>query len=316
MDPVSLLLGLVVIVGVLTTASRSLVDTSSAAKAASAGQWATLEKIQGRRWGQRFADAFEGRHKARHKQAGGNDGDFRPGAKAYFNDLYHAFWERRLEVAKAKRDAREPYVYDPSRRGRYWRALVDKVNQLRAKVGRPPVDKVSERGTEGSKRQPVSLAKAGSAKAGRKGSPPAGRTAVLNEEKTSMPGSSAAIAVDTEEISTNAAMRRSLEAAEILGRELLDAVQGIEAARRRVVAAASTASDLINAARFDRTAVAAASSIADEVSTETLAEWAELADAVIEAARAGYQALDKYLDAESLVAENAVDASTLAASSA
>lgn len=136
MEPVSLIIGALVIGGFLTAGAHGVVDTAAAARAASSGNWGAYGDLQDRRWSRKFAQAFQGRQRGRHRQAGGTDEDWRPGARSYAADLYHGFWERRLEVARAKRDAKGPYVHDPDRpstRTRMAAAIADKVGRLRAR---------------------------------------------------------------------------------------------------------------------------------------------------------------------------------------
>lgn len=108
MDPVSLALGLLVLVGAFKVGVKATADGYATVKAASSGQFDFIEADRQRRASQRekLAAAWAERRKARAKEAGDEAGDYRPGVKAYATDLYHGFWEDRLDHRGKRRAAR------------------------------------------------------------------------------------------------------------------------------------------------------------------------------------------------------------------
>jgi len=433
---ISVALGALFIAGLITMGTRSIVDTASSAKAATAGDWAALEKIQGRRWAQRFADARTERHKKRHREAGGTDADFRPGGREYAADLYHAFWERRLEAAKARRDARGPYVYRgplvKRAASRIAGALVpagalagrlkDKVTDLRAQRAarqaeqdaaavpadvddgiprRDPAELEAEDQasallaalvpadltmpsenreqvhallyglircgeldgwrqrydalTDTERRQfwadlaamgPHDLAAevgaelAAAEEAARQrrarveqldrdikaedelesasanGTPPPGTDETTDTSKESSMTAPTDAAPGTEEVTTNAGLRRLFEANSTDARKLLDFVAQMEKDQQTIAEAADRVGTICAAVDFDKGAVTAVVHIVDRVEQLQLGPWAEIIDEVVEAADGGRTALEKYRDAEADVAAAGVDGATLNPSAA
>ncbi len=122
------------------------------------------------------------------------------------------------------------------------------------------------------------------------------------------PTSSSAVA---EEVHTNEAARRNFQQIAEGAAELQEAAAMAEAARAKMAAAAQASVDGMSATRFDAGATAAAAEAADAVSTGTLSDWCEKAEAAGSAAKAGIESLEKYRDAEDVVSNNNVDGRTL-----
>ncbi len=122
------------------------------------------------------------------------------------------------------------------------------------------------------------------------------------------PTSSSAVA---EEVHTNEAARRNFEKIAEGAAELQEAAAMAEAARAKMAAAAQASVDGMAATRFDAGATSAAAEAADAVSTGTLSDWCEKAEAAGTAAKAGLKSLEKYRDAEDVVSNNNVDGRTL-----
>lgn len=146
---IDILIALGVVAFMAMTVPRAVADVVANARASKAGQWDFLDRDRDRRVarGQRWAQAWHGLRQRRHREAGG-DGDYRPGAREYFRDLYGGFWQRRIEVAQARRAGRPPYVYDPDAprwHERFNAAVRDKANRVRGSRGfRLLVDPVGE----------------------------------------------------------------------------------------------------------------------------------------------------------------------------
>ena len=113
------------------------------------------------------------------------------------------------------------------------------------------------------------------------------------------------------EVNNNEDARRAFAAMAAAAREAAEAIEALEIAKARLAAAANGTADGMSGKRFDSLATNAASEAADIINVGTLAEWSERIDAVLGAAERGLQSLDKYLDAEEIVAANNIDASTL-----
>lgn len=139
-----LLLGLIFATSWVLVAPKVIADAVTTMRASKAGAWDTIDK-QRERADKKAASrraaiskAWAATRAARNKKAGG-DGKYRPGAKAYLGDLYHGFWEDKLEKRTAKRAARPPYEYDPNKpklRDRIDARVAGKVQVLREQSGR------------------------------------------------------------------------------------------------------------------------------------------------------------------------------------
>ncbi len=114
-----------------------------------------------------------------------------------------------------------------------------------------------------------------------------------------------------EEVQTNEAARRAFEQMANGAAKLAEAAALAEQARAQIAAAAAAAGDGMAAARFDAEATAAVADINDTVHDDTLHRWAEVADQIDAAAKAGHAALDKYRSSEEVVAANNIDGKVL-----
>jgi hypothetical protein len=135
MEPVSFLLGLLVLTGCFSVGVRVTSDAFATARAAKAGQWDLIDRDRQRRAsrGERWAAAWHAVRARRHRQAGGT-GEYRPGFGAYAADVYHGFWEDQITRRQANRAARPGYEPDPNRRRWHERvdeAVIAKVSRLR-----------------------------------------------------------------------------------------------------------------------------------------------------------------------------------------
>lgn len=113
------------------------------------------------------------------------------------------------------------------------------------------------------------------------------------------------------EVNNNESAREAFTAMQAAAKEAADALAVLEAAKAKMQAAANSLADGVDATAFDATATAAAHEAADVINVGDLAEWSEKFDVVDAAAANGLAALDKYRDAEDLVANEAVDGRTL-----
>lgn len=105
-------------------APRAIAEMVEDLRASKAGAWEHLAAEHARRDASRverrearrkaYAAAWAARRELRSRQAGG-DGTYQPGMRAYLGDVYGGFWRRRIEVRRAKEQARGPYVHDPDR---------------------------------------------------------------------------------------------------------------------------------------------------------------------------------------------------------
>lgn len=133
---IELVIGAMVVSGVLMTVPRAVADAIATHRAAKAGQWDVIDRQRERR-ADLYREAFARTRRDRHKRIGG-DGNYRPGARDYFADLYHDWWADRLEKRRAKRAARPAYQYNPdgsSKRARLTDAMRNKVDRLRESRG-------------------------------------------------------------------------------------------------------------------------------------------------------------------------------------
>lgn len=139
-----LILGLIFVTSWVMVAPKVIADAVTTMRASKAGAWDTIDKQRERKdkkaasRREAISKAWAATRAARNKRAGG-DGKYRPGAKAYMGDLYHGFWEDKLEKRKVKRAARPPYEYDPNKlklRDRVDAKVAGKVQGLREKSGR------------------------------------------------------------------------------------------------------------------------------------------------------------------------------------
>jgi len=113
------------------------------------------------------------------------------------------------------------------------------------------------------------------------------------------------------EVNNNESAREAFTTMQTAAKEAADALAVLEAAKAKMQAAANSLADGVDATAFDASATAAAHEAADVINVGDLAEWSEKFDVVDAAATNGLAALDKYRDAEDLVANEAVDGRTL-----
>lgn len=123
-------------------------------------------------------------------------------------------------------------------------------------------------------------------------------------------------AADATEVNTNEDARRNFAAMAGAATEAQEALVRLEAARARMAAAAQATQDGMGAKAFDTGATAAANDAVDAIGLDTLGGWAELIEAVKAAADKGIAGLDKYRDSEAQVAEERIDPTVLASTSA
>lgn len=317
-----LLLGVAVVALFIHVGVPALVDAFATWQMAKAGEWQLIEEERARRHARRLAlaAAWAARRRLRNLDAGGT-GDYRPGFHGYARDVWLSFWERKLAERIAARQtggqpqpspdlAVEP-VGDPPT-GTFEEA--DDPPYVRGVGGDQPVtppwpaDEPWE--PYAGDRQPVPPPTPWPWSVPDPGVP---RYAV--EQPTTPPddpnGAPSMTAPMVNDAATNEAVRQNLEQIEASAARLAEAIAVAEAERARLAALAAANADVIGSARFDAGATAAAYEIADTISVATLSEWHEKADACGAAARAGQDSLEKYRDAEDLVASQQVDGRTL-----
>jgi hypothetical protein len=353
MEPVSFLLGLLVLTGCFSVGVRVTSDALATARAAKAGQWDLIDRDRQRRAsrGERWAAAWDAVRARRHRQAGGT-GEYRPGFGAYAADVYHGFWEDQLAKRQANRAARPGYEPDPNRRRWHERideAVIVKVNRLREawrrrQPGYVPQHQVSRTSakpvessaapvepvahdpgtwTVGDDGERVPLAPTGDPQPTESG--PAAQPAAepvqqdpideTNREEPMGETAATSAAATATEVQTNEDARRNFQAMADAAAEAADALAALEVARAKMIAASQATADGMSAKAFDAGATAAANDAADAIGLDTLGGWAEKIDAVRGAADKGLAGLDKYRDAEAQVAEERIDPTTLAATS-
>ena len=347
MEPVSFVLGLLVLTGCFHVGARVVADSIATVRAAKAGQWDLIDRDRQRRAtrGERWAAAWEKVRARRHRQAGG-DGNYRPGFRAYASDVYHGFWEDQLAKRQADRAARPEYVSDPDRmkwRERVDAAVVAKANELRAAWRRrqpgytPPADAAvpepdsqptSEPGahepgtwTVGDDGERVPLAPP----ADRQPTEPPPESAAepiqpnpadeTNQEEPMTETATTSAAAAATEVQTNEDARRNFQAMADAAAEAAEALVALEVARAKMAACAQGTADGLSAKAFDTGATGAANEAVDAIGLDTLGGWAEKIDAVRGAADKGLASLDKYRDAENQVASERIDPTTLASTS-
>jgi hypothetical protein len=124
------------------------------------------------------------------------------------------------------------------------------------------------------------------------------------------PGAATAVA----DVHTNEALRQAAGSMQEGAAKLAEAAAQAEAARAQMAAAAQAASESVASTSFDGGATAASHAAADAagaVSDSTISAWCEKAEAVGAAASNVIQSLEKYRDAEDLVASNRISGKTL-----
>jgi hypothetical protein len=126
---------------------------------------------------------------------------------------------------------------------------------------------------------------------------------------TSTPATTAGPSI--EEVQTNEAARRALKQMGAAAAKLAEAAAMAEMARAQIAAAALAAGDGMASVRFDAGATQSVADINDTVHDTTLHKWAEVADQIQAAAKAGHDSLEKYRVGEEVIAENNVDGRTL-----
>lgn len=326
MDPVTFVLGLLVVTGCLHVTTRVVADGIATVRAAKAGQWDLIDRDRARRAEARqgYVSAWGERRRRRHEQAGG-DGGYRPGARDYLGDVYHGVWEDQLAKRRAKRAARPDYVFDPDAprlRDRVDAAVTEKVQRVRVsrgwavakRVGRALVDPVGE---------PKPVAEPPAAEPTDVPSPDAVPQQTDSSttdqpdpsEEPTMTAPTTTAAAQATEVNNNEDARRSFQQMADAAGEAQEALVMLETARAKMAAAAQGTADGMSAKSFDVGATSAASEAVDAIGLDTLAGWAEKIDAVRGAADKGLASLDKYRDAEAQVAEERIDPTVLASTS-
>lgn len=113
------------------------------------------------------------------------------------------------------------------------------------------------------------------------------------------------------DINNNADARAGFAQLEAAGHRAAEALDALEQARADIATHAPHLADAMSGNAFDREASNAAQTVADGISTRTLADWSEIIDTTIASAQAGIRHLDKYVEAEVLVNDNKIDGKTL-----
>ncbi len=113
------------------------------------------------------------------------------------------------------------------------------------------------------------------------------------------------------DVHTNDAARQAFDQMAEGAAKLAEAAALAEVARAQIAAAAMASADGMSATAFDAGAQAAVADINDIVQDDTLSKWSEAADQIGASAKAGNDSLEKYRDAEDVVANNNVDGRTL-----
>jgi len=116
---------------------------------------------------------------------------------------------------------------------------------------------------------------------------------------------------DFADVQTNEAARRGLNQIKGGAARLAEAAAMAERARAEIAAGAQALGDGMAAARFDAGATQAVANINDIVGNATLNDWSAAADEISGAADTGLRSLEKFRDAEDVVANNNVDGRTL-----
>lgn len=304
-------LGALVIAAFIMVVPGGVADGIAAVRAAWTNDQKYLREDQARRRArtQRIADAWSHRRAARSLNAGG-DGTYRPGAWAYLRDIYHGFFEARLEKSQAKRGT----VNDDS-------ALARKVEQLRSERDaslhdEPHVDVPDTARPDPEpepQRPPEPEAPVAQVIPLRPLTPYRPHQITPEPQRPAEAAPTEGVpAVTTAEVMNNEGARANFAEMQAGAAQLAEAASLAEAARSRIAAAAAANADAMSGMAFDSGATAAAADISDIVSDATLTAWCGKADEVGGIAAAGISHLDKYLDAEDVVASNGVDTRTLA----
>ncbi|MFI2663307.1 hypothetical protein [Micromonospora carbonacea] len=136
---IEMILGAMVVALWVKAVPAAVADAIATLRASKAGEWGLIDKERDRKAARSKArrDAIASIRSKRHKQAGGDGKEYRPGALAYLSDVYHGLWEDELEKRRAKRAARPPVGPDGKRPpvSRVDQAVEAKVRQQRAKTG-------------------------------------------------------------------------------------------------------------------------------------------------------------------------------------
>lgn len=308
------------------TVPRAIADVVETVKAANAGQWDVIDRDRDRRAarGERWGKAWAAARAKRHRAAGGS-GEFKPGARAYLDDVYTGWWADRIANRQAKREARGPVTWTPD--GKPWHERVDdavftagrKVRDAwQRRGGRPapefPAETPSRADVVGSPHPTQVPPSADSAE------PPSAEPISPAPEPNSKPVDSITdegatmtqpTVAATTEVNNNEDARIALTAVASAAAEAADALGALEAAKAKLQAAANGTLEGMSGKRFDAAATGAAAAAADAINVGDLAEWSEKFDTAEAEARSALRHLDKYLDSEDLIASNNVDASTL-----
>lgn len=338
MDPISLLIGALVLSGAFTgwvtrVVQHGRTDRAYAAKGmVSPRHQATLARLE----------------KAGIAPRGGSG---RTPLRDYLADVWADVWLDAGERRRAKRAARGPYVYDPDRPRWHERVdafVLDRLRRLREGYNRIAVQRQAEREQPDAGldvvAEPVEYPP-GTVTYGPDGqrlplAPPAEDVAPdpdadpdpvedeqperdehhdpepdrQQEDDMTTPAQIQADAAT--EVNTNEDARRAFEAQVRAAGEAADALAVYEAAQAKLAALAAAGTDGMSAKAFDGNATAAQYDISDLLTTTQMSGAAAAIDGIKTQAEAGVRHLDKYRDAEDLVAAEQVDTTTLAPTAA
>lgn len=252
----------------------------------------------------------------------------RPGAKGYWRELWHDSWddltERHRRIRAAKKAGEHPHVVERLRN--WWRWAVTPLGAKTATAEpagdpAPQVEPVAATDlppgtwTVDDDGEQVPLAPTDP-----QPEPAAEPDPTPEPTDNSAPTGTAeeAPTMDpvAEEVTSNEELRRNFDRMRDAAARGRDALAVVEAARQEIAAAARASADGTAAKKFDEAATTAAHEVDEQVNLGTLSQWSEVFDNAHAAAATGKASLDKYRDAEDVVASNNVDASTLATNAA
>lgn len=137
MDPfTAVIIGFLVLSGAVHVGVKATADSYATVKAAQSGKFDFIDANRQRKADtrQKLAAAWAERRRLRAKQAGDDSGTYRPGVKEYASDLYHGFWEDRLDRRSKTRAGRPEWQYDLDRKPwhvRFDEAVIAKGKELR-----------------------------------------------------------------------------------------------------------------------------------------------------------------------------------------
>jgi hypothetical protein len=321
------ILGALVIAAFIMVVPSWAADGIAAVRAAWTNDQKYLREDQERRRArtQRIADAWSHRRATRSLNAGG-DGTYRAGIGAYIDDLYHGFFEDQLERSQVKRATRDPYTYDPGRPGfaerfanRVDAVIVGQAERLRRKrEGSLPVEDFDDIKPTAN---PVDTGEAPLVPVVRlriawPPEPSDDDSPSPEQPAAAAPTEGApAVSTGTVDVTTNEDVRNNAAVIAAAAAKMQEGLAIYEAARAEAQAAQAATADAMSGATFDGGAVAATADVGDSLDVAAMSHLAEVADNVHAGAQAMYQHVEKYRDAEDLVAQTGVSPETLAATS-